>query len=79
VRFARGVGDRPAAGGPGLGLAIVRGGAEAPGGTALVIDAEGGGARFVVELPATAIQTPAVRVESSDAAHVAQPKGAPQP
>jgi signal transduction histidine kinase len=78
-RFARREGDRSAAGGSGLGLAIVRAVADAHGGTAQVIDAEGGGARFVVELPATAIQTPAVRVESSDAAHVAQPKGAPQP
>ena len=50
-RFARGAGDTAAGGGSGLGLAIVRAVAEAHGGRVELLDAEGGGARFVVSLP----------------------------
>jgi signal transduction histidine kinase len=49
-RFARGGGDA-SPGGSGLGLAIVRAVAEAHGGRVDLLDAEGGGARFVVRLP----------------------------
>ena len=49
-RFVRGGGDR--AGSSGLGLAIVRAVAEAHGGTVSLESPEGGGARFVVRLPA---------------------------
>ncbi|HEX3317998.1 MAG TPA: HAMP domain-containing sensor histidine kinase [Solirubrobacteraceae bacterium] len=49
-RFVRGGGDR--AGSSGLGLAIVRAVAEAHGGTVVLETPEGGGARFVVRLPA---------------------------
>lgn len=53
-RFARGpsTGSRP--GGIGLGLALVREHVRVHGGRAWVEDREGGGARFVVELPAVA-------------------------
>ena len=51
-RFARGGGDAAPGGGSGLGLAIVRAVAEAHGGRVELGDAEGGGARFVVTLPA---------------------------
>ena len=50
-RFARGAGDTASGGGSGLGLAIVRAVAEAHGGRVELLDAEGGGARFVVSLP----------------------------
>jgi signal transduction histidine kinase len=50
-RFARGSGDAVSGGGSGLGLAIVRAVAEAHGGRVELLDAEGGGARFVVSLP----------------------------
>jgi two-component system, OmpR family, sensor kinase len=53
-RFARGAGDAAPAGGSGLGLAIVRAVTAAHGGNVEIQDAEGGGARFVVTLPAEA-------------------------
>jgi two-component system, OmpR family, sensor kinase len=53
-RFARGSGDTPPSGGSGLGLAIVRAVTAAHGGSVEILDAEGGGARFLVTLPATA-------------------------
>jgi two-component system, OmpR family, sensor kinase len=49
-RFVRGGGDR--AGSSGLGLAIVRAVAEAHGGSVRLESPDGGGARFVVRLPA---------------------------
>ena len=52
-RFSRGQGDT-AASGTGLGLAIVRAVTAAHGGTVELSEAEGGGARFVVTLPAAA-------------------------
>jgi two-component system, OmpR family, sensor kinase len=51
-RFARGAGDATPSGGSGLGLAIVRAVTTSHGGSVEVRDAEGGGARFVVTLPA---------------------------
>jgi two-component system OmpR family sensor kinase len=54
-RFARGNGDRAPAGGSGLGLAIVRAVSEAHGGSVELGDAEGGGARFTVRLPAAGV------------------------
>ena len=51
-RFARGGGDSARSGGSGLGLAIVRAVADTHGGRVALLDAEGGGARFVVTLPA---------------------------
>ena len=59
-RFARGSGDAAPSGGSGLGLAIVRAVTTSHGGTVELTDAEGGGARFVVTLPAS-------RVTRSDA------------
>jgi two-component system OmpR family sensor kinase len=53
-RFARGGGDAAPSGGSGLGLAIVRAVTAAHGGHVEIRDAEGGGARFVVTLPAEA-------------------------
>jgi len=50
-RFARGSGDTARAGGSGLGLAIVKAVADAHGGSVGLLDAPGGGARFVVSLP----------------------------
>ncbi len=51
-RFSRGGGDTGGGTGSGLGLAIVRAVAEAHGGSVTLDDAEGGGARFVLRLPA---------------------------
>jgi two-component system OmpR family sensor kinase len=56
-RFARGAGDAAPSGGSGLGLAIVRAVADAHGGTVELGDAEGGGARFTVRLPAAAARS----------------------
>jgi two-component system OmpR family sensor kinase len=53
-RFARGADDAAPSGGSGLGLAIVRAVTAAHAGTVEIRDAEGGGARFVVTLPAEA-------------------------
>jgi|RhiMetdeSRZDD1v2_1073273.scaffolds.fasta_scaffold96463_3 two-component system OmpR family sensor kinase len=50
-RFARGSVDTARAGGSGLGLAIVKAVADAHGGKVELLDAPGGGARFVVSLP----------------------------
>jgi signal transduction histidine kinase len=53
-RFARGGGDAAPTGGSGLGLAIVRAVTASHDGNVEIRDAEGGGARFVVTLPAAA-------------------------
>ena len=53
-RFARGAGDAAPSGGSGLGLAIVRAVTAAHGGNVEIVDAKGGGACFVVTLPAEA-------------------------
>ncbi len=68
-RFARGGGDAARRGGSGLGLAIVKAVADAHGGRVELLDAEGGGARFVVTLPAA----PAP-VRSDGAASVLDPR-----
>jgi two-component system, OmpR family, sensor kinase len=57
-RFARAGGDGERRRGSGLGLAIVRAVADAHGGRVELLDAEGGGARFVVTLPTAAARTP---------------------
>jgi two-component system, OmpR family, sensor kinase len=54
-RFARGGGDAAPSGGSGLGLAIVRAVTATHGGRVELLDAEGGGARFVVTLPADSV------------------------
>jgi two-component system, OmpR family, sensor kinase len=51
-RFASGAGDSAAGRGSGLGLAIVKAVADAHGGRVELLGADGGGARFVVTLPA---------------------------
>jgi two-component system, OmpR family, sensor kinase len=56
-RFARAGGDGTRRG-SGLGLAIVRAVVDAHGGRVELLDAEGGGARFVVTLPATGAPAP---------------------
>src|SRR4051812_32906404 len=58
-RFSRGGGDTGPATGRGLGLAIVRAVAEAHDGSVTLDDAEGGGARFVLRLPAARAPAPA--------------------
>jgi signal transduction histidine kinase len=55
-RFARGGADSGPRGGSGLGLAIVKAVADAHGGAVELHDAPGGGARFVVRLPAGAAE-----------------------
>jgi len=77
-RFARSAGDRSAAQGSGLGLAIVRAVSEAHGGTARVLDAEGGGALFEIRIPA-AIRTADARVDTVDSASAAEPEEIRQP
>jgi two-component system OmpR family sensor kinase len=57
-RFARAGGDGERRRGSGLGLAIVRAVVDAHGGSVDLLDAEGGGARFVVTLPAAGAQAP---------------------
>jgi two-component system, OmpR family, sensor kinase len=52
-RFASGAGDGAGGRGSGLGLAIVKAVADAHGGVVELSKADGGGARFVVTLPAT--------------------------
>jgi signal transduction histidine kinase len=52
-RFARGDGDAAPRGSSGLGLAIVRAVTDAHQGRVELGEAEGGGARFVVTLPAS--------------------------
>jgi two-component system OmpR family sensor kinase len=69
-RFARGGGDRAPSGGSGLGLAIVKAVADAHGGRVELLQAGGGGARFVVRLPA-AVEEP---VRSDRAATVFTPQ-----
>jgi two-component system, OmpR family, sensor kinase len=65
-RFASGTGDGAGGRGSGLGLAIVKAVADAHGGRVELSDADGGGARFVVALPATH----AAPVRSDQAARV---------
>jgi two-component system, OmpR family, sensor kinase len=65
-RFASGAGDGAHDRGSGLGLAIVRAVADAHGGRVELSDADGGGARFLVTLPAIE----AAPVRSDDAARV---------
>jgi two-component system OmpR family sensor kinase len=65
-RFASGAGDGARDRGSGLGLAIVRAVADAHGGRVELSDADGGGARFLVTLPAIE----AAPVRSDDAARV---------
>jgi two-component system, OmpR family, sensor kinase len=69
-RFARGGGDRALSGGSGLGLAIVKAVADAHGGRVQLLEADGGGARFVVRLPATVAEP----VRSDRAATVFSPQ-----
>jgi two-component system, OmpR family, sensor kinase len=65
-RFASGAGDGTAGRGSGLGLAIVRAVADAHGGRVELWEADGGGARFRVTLPAT----DAAPVRSDEASRV---------
>jgi signal transduction histidine kinase len=74
-RFARSEGDRSAVRGTGLGLAIVRAVAEGHGGRAFVRAADGGGALFVVELPA-ALRSPQTGVPTSESSPSTAVKGA---
>jgi two-component system OmpR family sensor kinase len=77
-RFARSEGDRSSVSGTGLGLAIVRAVAEAHGGTAIVRDADGGGALFEIQLP-VALQSAPERVQNGDSNRSTVVKGASQP
>jgi two-component system, OmpR family, sensor kinase len=72
-RFARGDGDAAPRGSSGLGLAIVRAVTDAHEGRVELGDAEGGGARFVVTLPAA---DPAR--SDSDATVLVQPRQVPE-
>ena len=72
-RFASGSGDSARSGGSGLGLAIVKAVTAAHGGRVELLEAEGGGARFVVRLPAGG-GAPAQR--SDDPASVFDPREA---
>ncbi len=65
-RFASGAGDGASGRGSGLGLAIVKAVADAHGGRVELSDADGGGARFRVTLPAI----DAAPVRSDDATRV---------
>ena len=71
-RFSRGSGDRVASGGTGLGLAIVKAVADAHGGRVDLREAAGGGARFVVRLPA-ALPAPEPSERSDRSARVFEP------
>ncbi len=55
-RFVRGDGDASSHAGSGLGLAIVKAVADSHGGSVKLETPEGGGARFVVTLPAASVQ-----------------------
>jgi signal transduction histidine kinase len=57
-RFVRGDGDAGSQSGSGLGLAIVKAVAESHGGSVALEEPEGGGARFVVRLPAARAEAP---------------------
>jgi two-component system, OmpR family, sensor kinase len=73
-RFVRGSGDRGSS--SGLGLSIVRAVAEAHGGGVEVDDAEGGGARFTVRLPAESRSDPGASVltpEETDPGFLKEP------
>jgi two-component system, OmpR family, sensor kinase len=72
-RFARGDGDAAPRGSSGLGLAIVRAVTDAHEGRVELGDAEGGGARFVVTLPATDPTR-----SDSDATVFVQPRQVPE-
>jgi signal transduction histidine kinase len=72
-RFARGDGDAAPRGSSGLGLAIVQAVTDAHDGRVELGDAEGGGARFVVTLPATS----ATRSDSG-ATVLVQPEQVPE-
>jgi len=54
-RFVRGDGDSGPRSGSGLGLAIVKAVADAHGGSVVLESPKGGGARFVVTLPAAQV------------------------
>ena len=77
-RFARTEGDRSAVRGTGLGLAIVRAVAEAHGGSAIVRDADGGGALFEIDLPA-ALRSAPDRVRGPDQRQPSQSRQGSRP
>ena len=78
-RFARAEGDRSTIRGTGLGLAIVRAVAEAHGGSAIVRDADGGGALFEVDLPAALRSAPNGVPDPDRASQANVAKGVAQP